>query len=484
MLATSIRGKRGSAGLRGLVLLSVVIAAVCLQAQGNPAEARFQAHASTADQRSLRGVIAVRGERTIAAENAQRLFVPASVLKLVVTSAALHYLGPDHRRLTTVAATGPIDQGVVKGDLVLQGAGDPTWNRRFYPKDPRQPLHDLARQLRRKGARRVAGDLILDASRFTGPAQSPNHTAEDRSLWYGAPCSAAAVDENAVLVRIAPGARVGQPGRLLADDPLLGIENQILTVGGEWQGKGTVGFLPGTNGRSLLVKGEYPVSEPAYSVKVSIPDPDFYTVEAFIQALRQEGISVAGWSRVSPVRVQTVGPEPLAAIQSAPLSALLAPILGRSHNWYAEMLLRILALEVGGTGRLDAGLRVERDFLTRTVGVPADAFFLDDASGLSRSNLIAPEAVVTLLEYVLRQPWRDVYVSALPASPHGTLKHWPELAGLRAKTGTLQHTVALAGYVNQQGRTPLAFAAFVNHWPGERYQARTSITELLRSWAR
>ena len=116
--------------------------------------------------------------------------------------------------------------------------------------------------------------------------------------------------------------------------------------------------------------------------------------------------------------------------------------------------------------------------------MPADAFFLDDASGLSRSNLIAPEAVVTLLEYVLQQPWRDAFVSALPASPYGTLKHWPELAGLRAKTGTLQHTVGLAGYVNQKGRAPLAFAAFVNHWPEQRYLARASIAELLRAWTR
>jgi D-alanyl-D-alanine carboxypeptidase/D-alanyl-D-alanine-endopeptidase (penicillin-binding protein 4) len=159
-------------------------------------------------------------------------------------------------------------------------------------------------------------------------------------------------------------------------------------------------------------------------------------------------------------------------------------LLGESHNWYAEMLLRILGSEVRGRGHAEAGLEVERDFLQRVVGISPDAFFLDDASGLSPDNLLAPQAVVDLLQYVLRQPWRAPFLAAMAAPGQGTLRHWPALPRLRGKSGTLQQTVALAGYLDPDARTPIAFALFVNHWVSQRYDARVQMAALLRSWQR
>jgi serine-type D-Ala-D-Ala carboxypeptidase/endopeptidase (penicillin-binding protein 4) len=449
---------------------------------GGTTGSSFRPAAAPASERSLRGWLAVRGLDVLASQNSRRLFVPASVLKLVVAAAALHALGPDHRRTTVVAAAGPLVDGVLKGDLVLRGAADPTWNARFHPADPREPLKQLARQVRDAGIRRVTGNLVVDASRFPGPSQSLNHTLVERSLWYGAPCSAAAVDENVFPLRMAAGLRVGAPGRLSTDIPLFDLANRIVTVSPGR--KGSVEMYPGLDGRTLVARGDYPMDEPPYTVKASVPDPDLYAGEVFLQILRESGVGIAGQVRVVHAAPREASAKPVGRIQSPPLSEILPVILGESHNWYAEMLLRILAFEARGEGRPDLGLEVERTFLREEVGIPDGAFFLDDASGLSPDNLLAPEAVVALLEYALRQPWREVFVSALAAPGQGTLRHWPPLPKVRGKSGTLQQTVALAGYLDPSARNPIAFAVFVNHWLDQRYDARTDIAGLLRTWAR
>jgi D-alanyl-D-alanine carboxypeptidase/D-alanyl-D-alanine-endopeptidase (penicillin-binding protein 4) len=223
----------------------------------------------SSSERSLTGYIALRGTELISQKNAQQLFVPASVLKLVVTAAALHYLGPDHRRVTTLAGTGPVREGVLQGDLVLQADGDPTWNRRFFPRDPRAPLRQLARQLREAGVRRVLGDLVVDTSRFSGPKHPLSRPVSEQMLWYGAAPSAVAVDENWMWISIAPGKRPGDPAEIRGVPGLFKVLNLTRTVGPEHKGHGSIGFYPGPDGRTLVVHGEYPSNEPRYGIKAS-----------------------------------------------------------------------------------------------------------------------------------------------------------------------------------------------------------------------
>jgi PBP4 family serine-type D-alanyl-D-alanine carboxypeptidase len=262
------------------------------------------------------------------------------------------------------------------------------------------------------------------------------------------------------------------------------VENRTLTVEGRLQGRGSVGFSHGWDGRSVRVSGEYPINEPAYDVRVSVPDGNLYAAHALEQALHQAGIRLDGRPRVSQRPVEVLPGAALARVESPPLSEWVGLILRESENWYAEMLLRALALEKKGEGRLDAGLGLEREFLEQVVGVPGDAFFLDDASGLSPYNLLAPEAVVALLRYVLRQPWRGLFLEALARPGEGTLERWPKGLAVRAKTGTIQHTLSLAGYIEGVSGEPVVFALFLNHWPGPRPQARAELQALVRDWVR
>ena len=147
------------------------------------------------------------------------------------------------------------------------------------------------------------------------------------------------------------------------------------------------------------------------------------------------------------------------------------------------MLLRLLAAEVHGEGRDDEGLALIERFLSEEVGVPGDAFLLDDASGLSPYDLLTPAAVVELLRWVRRQAWRDVFVAALAAPGRGTLRGWGRLPPLAAKTGTIRNSLALAGYLAPARAEPAIFACFLNHRGEESGALRAEMAAWLRRLA-
>ena len=127
------------------------------------------------------------------------------------------------------------------------------------------------------------------------------------------------------------------------------------------------------------------------------------------------------------------------------------PVLRESSNWTAEMLVLQVALVRTGEGRYDDGIEALESFLTDEVGIAKGQFALDDVCGLSPENLLSPRAVVSLLRFVWSAPWRDAFVAALAVPGTGTLVGWPLLPPVAAKTGTLKHTLALAGVLDAGG---------------------------------
>ena len=140
---------------------------------------------------------------------------------------------------------------------------------------------------------------------------------------------------------------------------------------------------------------------------------------------------------------------------------------------------------MAGTARFDDGVEVVSEFLARVAGADSasdDGWALEDGSGLSAANLITPRAVVSVLAYALRQPWGPVLFETLATPGQGTLESWPALPPLSAKTGTLQHTVGLAGVLRPDSAAPVVFCYLVNHDPGRPSAARRAIAAALGRW--
>ncbi|MCY4505946.1 MAG: D-alanyl-D-alanine carboxypeptidase, partial [Acidobacteria bacterium] len=202
-------------------------------------------------------------------------------------------------------------------------------------------------------------------------------------------------------------------------------------------------------------------------------------------ALGEAGVPVDGEVRAERTRPASTGPgSVLAELPSPPLDDLLDRLLTNSHNWYADIFALTLGREVAGTGRFDDGVEVIADFglgLRGDLAAGPDDLAIRDGSGLSAANLVTPAAVVRVLSYAARQPWGERLIEALARPGRGTLRAWPRLPSVAAKTGTLRHTVALAGFLDPGSETPVVFCYFVNHHRGTA-AARRAIAAALRSW--
>jgi D-alanyl-D-alanine carboxypeptidase/D-alanyl-D-alanine-endopeptidase (penicillin-binding protein 4) len=464
-----------------LAVLLWVGAPVAVEAQDGPPRRLDRLLDSPPFDRATWGVyVTDHTGQTLYARNPDRLFVPASNIKLVVAAAASTLLPPDHRIITSVYGTGPLRDGGLKGDLVIYGRGDPTFSERCYGVDTLAPgvcddlwtrIDDLADSIVHRGIRQVDGGIVGDGSYFEQQLVHPAWESYDLNWWYAAPVSGLGFNDNSVNVTWGPGPRVRAPPRV-EFEPMLDnftFENRARTV--QRRGRRTIDFFrePGT--MNVWAEGTVPLGHPGKTEYFALPDPNLYFVQALRAALEARGVSIAGptSSTTDSLRYRGTRMDPaLVEFSSRPLADRIFPILNSSQNWFAEMFVKTLGREIAGDGSWDAGLEVERRFLIDSVGIDSTAFELDDASGLSSGNLITPRALAQLLRYVHVHPRNAAFLHALPRSgAPGSLEDRFEntpLAGrVVAKTGSINHVNALSGYIDRPGRSALIFSVIANN---------------------
>jgi serine-type D-Ala-D-Ala carboxypeptidase/endopeptidase (penicillin-binding protein 4) len=444
---------------------------------------------------ALRGVawgIEVRDAETgrvLYGHGADRPMPAASALKLVGAAAAVHYLSPEYRFRTTLYADGEVRDGTLHGDLVLYGRGDPTISARHFATRT-AVLEGLADSLRARGIRRIAGGVVADESWFDGHHLHPDWNETSRRWWYGAPVSALGFNDNAIDIRVEPGAGAGRPARITVLPPsgFHAVENRTTTVaaGRPW----TVSYdrVPGTN--RFVATGQVPRDAGVRVQSVAVVDPAGFAGTVFREVLERSGIEVARREvrvAASASSSASAWAVPLVEYRSPALTAVIDPILRNSQNWFSEQVVKTLGREVQGEGSWAAGLALTETFLVREVGVPWTEFGLRDASGLSAFNRITPSALATLLEYVYRTPEQALVRESLPVSGRtGSLR--ARLADLgprvRAKTGFISGVNALAGYVTTASGTEAVFVVVAHDTGQPRARIRQGIDDVVRAVAR
>src|SRR3954469_23959005 len=469
-----------------LCLLSSFVSVVPVQPAFGQADfgRRIDARLNTVPfNRQLWGIALLdQNGRLVYGRNESRLFIPASNTKLIVSAVASALLPPDWRVKTSVYG-GPVVGGVLPGDLVLYGRGDPTMDKRCYAADstlagvcdvdPFVRVRQLAQGLRAKGVRVVSGDIVGDGSYFDPPLVHPNWEAFDLNWWYAAPVSGLGFHDNSIDFDWQPGPAVGAPAVIAITPDLgdVGFENRTLTVapGGESDIGDRFFRQPGT--LQIWAEGTVALDNPRRTESFAVPDPNLFAARALRQALADAGIAVTGTTRSttdSLLYAHLRASPPLAEVLSRPLRDWIFPILNTSQNWFAEMLLKQLGRQFGKAGSWPEGLEVERRFLIDSVKIDSTQFSLSDGSGLSSSNLISPLAFTQLLRYIRRHPRYATFAAGLPqAGMVGSLKNrfvgTPIAGRVRAKTGSISRVITLTGYIElDRGRT-LMFSVEANH---------------------
>jgi len=426
---------------------------------------------------------------TVLARHAEdRGVMPASNLKLVSAAVALSTLGPEFAFTTEVAAHGSILDGVLDGDLVLRGAGDPTLGGQ-HEIDPRAPLAALAHRLRAEhGLREVLGAVLGDGSWLPEEGMGEGWSWDDHAADYAAPLSGLCFAENVVRIELLPTAAGRRPGmRLSPETTYLDLEAAV--VAGD--PPTAIDVQRDLGGNRVRLGGRIAAGS-AHRVAVSVDRPSAFAAHVLRECLRDAGILVRGPAVDLARRPgRLTGPlRPLAAHTSPPLRAVLPTLLEQSQNLYAEQLLRAAARAATGKAGMADAARHAAEVL-RGLGVDPEGLVLADGSGLSRLNLVQPRQLTALLAAMWRGEHRVLWLEALPlAGREGTLAErfpsGPAHGRVLAKTGHIRGVVALSGYVPRPDPSdaPLVFAVLLNDFACTTDAAKAAVDAFVQELAR
>ena len=485
------------------VAVCLLLAAQVYAAPPKTLEARINAVLSSADlQRGFWGVevISLSSGKVLYRRNAEKMFTPASNTKLFTTAAALELIGPNYQFHTTVETNGALDKhGRLTGDLALVGRGDPNLSGRELPyalhtqrnDHPIQVLEDLADELVKKGVKYVDGDIVADDSYFAFERYGEGWSQDDLVWADGAPVSALTINDNVVFVNILPADRVGERAfvSLTPFGDYFRVDNRILTTPVGTPRKIFINREPGST--LLTLWGNVPLDDAGANEALAIEDPAEFAANLFRGLLEARGVVVYGRQRTRHTELASLStftatvtasanggdasPRSLqnqalvlASYDSKPLLEDVEVINKVSQNLHAEILLRLLGREKGNAGTVAGGLEVLHGFLNKAE-IPEDEYVFYDGSGLSRQNLVTPNAMVQLLRYAVSQPWGQSFRETLPvAGVDGSLserfKNGNLQGRVRGKTGSLGGVKTLSGYATTDRGEQVAFAIFSNNF--------------------
>jgi D-alanyl-D-alanine carboxypeptidase/D-alanyl-D-alanine-endopeptidase (penicillin-binding protein 4) len=409
--------------------------------------------------------------RVLYQRNAGKMFVPASNMKLVTGSAALETLGPGWRYRTAVATDGSVENGVLHGNLVVIGSGDPTIAADYQGGDPLRVFRAWADSLRAHGITRITGQVIGDDDVFDDLPYGRGWAWDDMDAYYSAEIGGLEYNLGVVGIEVAPGAEVGGRGRVTlvpATSYITRVDNRTRTVAGA-----PVTEVEGTRdagGTGITVTGDVPRDTGAVRTEVAVRNNTRYFVTVLRETLIAAGIRVdVAAADLDDLDYESHVPryDTLFVHSSAPLAEILPGFLKPSQNQVGELLLKTMGRALRGQGTAAAGISVV-DSLHRAWGLPPRRLAQADGSGLSRYNLVAPELLIALLEHMVGSANYPTFYAALPvAGVDGTLagrmKGTPLQGNVHAKTGTVSNVRSLSGYMTTAAGARMVFSMIVNH---------------------
>jgi D-alanyl-D-alanine carboxypeptidase/D-alanyl-D-alanine-endopeptidase (penicillin-binding protein 4) len=460
----------------------LLAAALCGASQAFAVDARLQQRVEAGLAAAPAGtrfglVVTAEDGRELIAINPDNRFIPASNTKILTTAAAFANLPtldqPDAAGGAAVRLE--LDGGRIP-DVILTGHGDARLSS--APDCAVDCLVALADAVaaRTRRVRNVVGDDSLFPDQRWSPGMSWNNI-QTRS---GTAISALTIDDNELALRVTPG-RVGRPP-MVEGFPFYEMVNLATTVA---SGPAELQFHRMPNSRMLELSGSIVAGAEAETVRLGIDDPAFFAAWRLRALLEARGVRVTGDVDVRHRRLTPADDpahrggapvsrppeaEALARLTPPPLAEDLTRISKVSQNLHAELMMRRLGL-IAGSGSIEDGVAVVAAMMDRA-GAPRTGWDLSDGSGMSTYNRVSPRAVAALLRWAAAQPWGAAWRATLPiAGVDGTLSRrfrgTPLEGRLFAKTGTLNATNAVSGYmVAHSGRT-LVFSFYANDVPSD-----------------
>jgi serine-type D-Ala-D-Ala carboxypeptidase/endopeptidase (penicillin-binding protein 4) len=417
-------------------------------------------------------VLDVGSGELLAAQNDHRPMNPASTAKLYTAAAALSVLHGSYRFETGLYGE---TSGATATKLVLRGHGDPSLAT--------QDIWDMVQDLKRLGVRRVEGDILVDQrffdESFVPPAfeQQPNEWA-----YFRAPVSALALNGNTVRMMVRPTS-AESPAQVAFDPPgFVDIDGAVKTAPEGTPQSVRLELAPNGSRLTAHVGGVIAEKDHAIGFTRRCDDPRLLAGYAVKSLLQSAGIAVEGTVQLGGEGAKSL----LVLHRSRPLAQLLAELGKDSDNFYAEMILKTLGAEQKGRpGKSADGADIVVKYL-REIGAYEEGLVIKNGSGLFDANRVTAYSTVKLLRAAYRDPGissefvAQLAIGGVDGTLHKRFRELKDKRILRAKTGTLEATSALSGYVlGPPGKPPIAFAIVVNDIAGKVAGTRVAVDKLI-----
>ena len=417
-------------------------------------------------------------------ETPQISLVPASVMKLMTTAAALEILGPGFQFHTKIGYSGVInlEKGLLEGDLVLKGGADPAFYSEYFPEHYKGTFNAWAEAISKRGIKDIPGNLVVDLSRLEGPTIPGGWLWEDIGNYYGAGVSALTYSDNNYKIHFASPDELGKTVRISSIYPnidSLRLVNKVISS----EVNRDLSVVYGAPGSfSQLIEGTIPKGNTDFVVKAAMPDPALIAAEHFVDMLKKNGITISGkivYVRNSKNREFNLIADEL----SPPLKDLIVPLNHESINLFAEHLLREIGRARKGSTELQESVDALKEFWAEKK-IFMGGFYPTDGSGLSRSNALCTRTLAEVLRFMYLGPNREVFFNSLPvAGQSGTLRSAFKGSllenNLQAKTGSMTRVRSLAGIFTNHSGKKVIFVVITNNFEGSQAAAGQKIESFL-----
>lgn len=478
-------------------LLLVCSSASFAQYQTASVQAALKQLQQDPDLRSANWSLCVRdaqsGEVVIAHEE-HRALPTASTMKAITTATALARLGPDFQFTTSLEVDGPIEEGVLKGNLFVHGSGDPTLGSdRFGSAFELEVLMKAwVTLIQEAGIQRIEGKVIGDGTAFDTQLTPGNWGWEDMGNYYGVGAAGLNVHENLYYLDFIPGTYHGGSTRITGtrpDVPGLSFVNEV-TTGSRTSGDNAYIFgAPYTYQR--YVRGTIPAGRQPFTIKGSIPDPVLFCAQHFLQALQKAGISAQEASSMRLEALARQAPQGQRTVLhrhlSPPLHALIEPLNMKSINLYAEALCKQLAVDDGKLGSTREGTECMEDYWSAQ-GIDTRGMAIRDGSGLSPNNAMSTAQMSHILAKAHTASYAEALYTSLPVagrsgSLSSMLRGTRAEGNLRAKSGYIGGVRSYTGYVDTPSGKRLSFAVISHNYSCSVGHMRRKLESLMASLA-
>ena len=425
--------------------------------------------------------------KTVFEYNALKSLVPASVMKLVTTSAALELLGPDHKFRTTVGYTGTLKtkSGRLNGNIIIKGGGDPVLGSVRFEKYYSEFTDRWVAEIKKSGIKKIRGRVITDDSYYNYQPVPSKWLFEDVGNYYGAGAYGLSVFDNTyeINLRVKSDSTNPEITGFVPEECRFEFSNQLVSSG--THNEGTVYAIPYST--SGWISGNIPGDSGNYTLRASITDPPLIMAKIIDQKLKAAGITISNAPSTKRLYQSAIDEDitPLAELWSPPLKDIIEVMNHESVNLYAEHLLKELGKVYRDTGATEQGIEVVKEFLEKN-DISTDGLFMEDGSGLSPLDAINSKEVVNLLWFMkYKGKYFNEFYSSLPhAGKEGTLKEYfkdPLFgSGMSAKSGSMTRVRSYAGYLTTSSGKELIFCIIVNNYSGPPQRVISGIGEILK----